>query len=248
MAQKKRRKNPNPTAETLRDLEESGDRLAQWAADHALLILGVIAALLVLAGGVGLYTQHGETERDEAADALALASSQYRQAMGADPVGGPIPEPANPELAERTRSEFVERFKRVATAHTGTTSGAIAWLEAGQLESELGRLEDAAGSFVKARDAVPGSAVAALGAVRLAGLAEDRGDFAVAAEAYEAATKIEDYPLRAGALADAARTWAAAGETERAIAAYQRLESEFPDTRIPPPVTALISELRLAQD
>ena len=104
-----RKKDKNPTAETLRDLEESGDRIAEWASEHAALILGVIAAILVVAAGAGLYSQARANSRDAAADDLAIATSQYRRAMGADPIGGEIPEPANPELAERTRSESVER-------------------------------------------------------------------------------------------------------------------------------------------
>ena len=241
------RKNSNPTAETLRELEQTGDRVAEWASENALLILGAIAAILVIAGGIGLYVQHGANERDAAADALAMATSQYRQAMGADPIGGGIPEPANPELAEKTRTDYVDRFTQVGLDHAGTTAGALAWLEAGHLQTELGRLEAAAESFGRARDSATGTAIAALGSIRLANLAEDRGDPETAAAAYERAASVEPYPLRAGALADAARCWVEAGEPERALAAFQRLESEHPEEIIPPQVASLIAELRLAQ-
>ncbi|MBJ18085.1 MAG: tetratricopeptide repeat protein [bacterium] len=245
MARKK--KKPNPTAETLRDLEESGDRIAEWASENAALILGTIAAVLVIAAGVGLYVQADVNSRDAAADDLALATGQYRQAMGADPIGGPIPEPANPELAERTRIEYVERFAEVARRHAGTSAGALAWLEAGHLQTDLGRLEAAAESFGHARDDAAGSSIAALGSIRLAQLAEERGDPQSAAQAYEAAASLESYPLRAAALADAARCWVEAGEAERALAAFQKLETEHPDAVIAPHVAALIGELRLAQ-
>lgn len=242
-----RKTNPNPTAETLRGLEESGDRVAEWAAEHAALILGAIAAILLIAGGAGLYAQAGQNSRDAAADDLARATSQYRQAMGADPIGGPVPEPANPELAERTRSEFVERFAEVAREHAGTSAGALAWLEAGNLQTKLGRLEAAAESFGHARDDARGTAIAALGSIRLANLAEGRGDPATAAASYEAAANVAAYPLRAGALADAARCWVEAGDRKRAIAAFQRLENEHPDEVIPPHVEALLTELRISE-
>ena len=235
---------PSPTSETLREIEESGDRVAEWASENAALILGVIAAILVLAGAVGLYVQSQENTRDAAADALAIATSQYRQAMGADPIGGPIPEPANPEVAERTRTEYAERFMAVANEHAGTTAAAVAWLETGHLQTELGRLEAAAESFGRARDEAKGSALEALGSIRLAGLAEDRGDFAVAAEAYELAADVEAYPLRANALGDAARCWAAAGEESKALEVFQRLEAGFPDANVPPQIQALGAELR----
>jgi tetratricopeptide (TPR) repeat protein len=242
-----RKKSKNPTAETLRELEESGDRIAEWASENAALILGAIAAILVIAAGAGLYIQAGAKSRDAAADDLAMATSQYRRAMGADPIGGAIPEPANQELAERTRSQYVERFSEVANEHGGTSAGALAWLEAGQLQTQLGRLEAAAESFGHARDEAAGSSIAALGSIRLANLAENRGDPATAAESYEAAAAIDAYPLRAGALADAARCWVEAEDDARALAAFQRLESEFPDEFVEPAMAALIAELRFSQ-
>jgi predicted negative regulator of RcsB-dependent stress response len=239
-----KKQTPNPTAETLREIEASGDRLAEWASANATTILAAIAAVLLLAGIVGLYVQAGEEARDEAANALALATSQYRQEMGADPISGPIPEPANPELAEEVRSRFVERFADVARDHTGTAAGALAWLEAGHLQTELGRLEAAAESFGRARDEARGSAIEAIAETRLANLAEERGDLATAAEAYERAARIASYPLRFLAVTEATRCWLEAGEDERAMAAYQRLENEFPDEVPAPMIQAAIEELR----
>jgi tetratricopeptide (TPR) repeat protein len=241
------KKTPNSAGDALRDLEQTGDRVADWAAQNAALILGAIAAVLVLSAGVGLYIQHGSDARDQAADALAVATSQYRQAMGADPNGGPIVEPANPELAESTRTEFVDRFTEVAREHDGTAAGAVAWLEVGNLQTELGRPDEAATSFSAARDAAGGFAIAALASTRLAGLAEDRGDLAAAAEAYEAAAEIAAYPLRAAALTDAARCWVEAGEVDRALAVYQRVESAFPDEPVAPQIASMIAELRLSE-
>ena len=241
------KKTPNSAGDALRDLEQTGDRVADWASQHAILILGAIAAVLVLAAGVGLYIQHGSDARDRAADALALATSQYRLAMGADPNGGAIVEPANPELAERTRTRFVERFNELALEHEGTAAGAVAWLEAGTLQSELGRPDDAVVSFSAARDAAGDLAISALASTRLAALAEDRGDPAAAAEAYEAAAEIVRFPLRAASLTSAARCWVEAGEVDRALAVYQRVEATYPDEPIAPQIESLMAELRLAQ-
>lgn len=241
------KKAPSGAAETLAEMEATGDRVAEWASEHAVLILGTIAGILVLAAAAGFYFQHASDVRDEAADALALATSQYRQAMGADPAGGPIAEPANAELGERARSEFVERFSSVGREYAGTAAGSLAWLEAGKLQTELGRLEDAAVSFGTARSEAGSSAVGALASIQLASLAEDRGDSAAAAEAFERAAAVPAYPLRANALAEAARCWVSAGDSGRALAAYQRLEAEFPDELVAPHVVALIEELRLAQ-
>ena len=240
-----KKKDSNPTAKALRDIEERGDRLTEWAAENAVLILGTIAGVLVIAAGAGLYIQHGTDARDAAANALALATSQYRLAMGADPTSGAIVEPANRELGERTRTEYAKRFSEVAEAHSGTTASALAWLEAGNLEAELGRLDDATASFSAARDAAANQAIGALASVRLAGMAEDRGDPAAAAEAFEAAAAVDAYPLRAEALTAAARCWVEAGQSDRALAVYQRYETEYPDEVVVPQIQSLIAELRL---
>jgi len=239
------RKKPNTAGDALREIEETGDRVADWAAQNAVLILGAIAAVLIIAAGTGLYIQHGSDARDKAANALALATGQYRLAMGADPNGGPIAEPANPELAERTRTKFVERFSRVAREHEGTAAGVVAWLEVGNLQSELGRPEEAIASFTAAREAAGDLALGALASTRLAALAEDRGDPAAAAEAYEAAANVAAYPMRAESLTSAVRCWVEAGEQDRALSVYQRVESEFPDELVEPQIESLVAELRL---
>jgi TolA-binding protein len=240
------RKETNRTAEALRDIEASGDRIAEWAANNAALILGLIAAVLVLAAGVGFWIQHRSDTRDEAVNALARTTSEYRSAMGADPAGGLIPEPANADLAERTRTEFAARFEEVGRAYAGMTVGAIGFLEAGALRVELGQLDEAAANFEAARENSRGSAVSALAATRLAGLAESRGDMQAAAQAFESAADVPSYPLRAEALAAAARCWAAADDPDRALSTYQRLESEFPDELVAPQIKSLIEELRLS--
>ena len=241
-----KKKAPNTAGDALRDIEESGDRVAEWASQNAALILGAIAVVLVLSAGVGLYIQHGSNARDEAANELALTTGNYRLAMGADAAGGRIVEPANPELAVNTRTEYAEKFSEVARKHSGTAAGALAWLEAGTLQADLGKAEHATVSFEAARDASSGLAIQAIANTRLAGLAEDRGDPVSAAKAFEAAATVKSYPLRGEALTEAARCWAEAGEADRAMAVFQRFETEFPDELAAPQIGSLIAELRLA--
>lgn len=240
------KKETNRTAEALREIEASGDRVAEWAAENAALILGIIAGVLVIAAGVGFWVQHSSDTRDASVNALARTTSEYRVAMGADPLDSLIPEPANAELAERTRTEFAARFEEVGREYSGTTVGAIGLLEAGGLHVELGRFDAAIANFEAARESVQGTALAALASTRLAGLAEARGDMKAAAEAFEAASSVASYPLRAEALAEASRCWAAADEADRALATFQRLESEFPDELVAPHIKSLIEELRIS--
>jgi len=240
------RRERNPTAETLRELEVSGDRFADWASQHALLILAVVVGILVIAAAGGLWMQHRSSQRDAAADALAAAKSDFRLAMGADPAGGAVPEPANPDLALRTRTEYLARFERIGREYAGTAAGSLAWLEAGNLAAELGRTEDAPRHFAKARaSAADHPEIVSLAWMRVADMAEARGDWKAAAEAFEAAAEPPAFPLQATALSEAARCWVAAGEREKALGTFQRLESEFPDATPAPAIAALIEEVRL---
>lgn len=239
-----RKKESNPTAEALRTLEASGDRFADWASQNAAVILGAIAGILVIAAGVGLWSQHSTNEREKAVNALAVVSSDYRKAMGADPLASEIPEPANADLAERTRREYVERFEAIGREYPGTTVAAVALLEAAKLHVELGNEAAGIANYEAARDAASKSALGAMASVRLAGLAEGRGDMKAAAQAFERAAGVAAYPLRAVALGDAARCWAKANETDRALAAYQRFQAEFPDARIAPYIEAMLNELK----
>lgn len=241
-----KKKQSNTAGNALREMEASGDRVAEWASENAKWILAATAGVLILAAGTGLYFQQAATARDEAATALALTSGRYRLAMGADITAGPITEPANLELAASTRTQFAQEFAELALQHAGTAAGALAWLEAGNLQAELGMQEEATASFEAARVAANGRALEAIAATRLAGLAEERGDVAAAAEAYELAAAVEAYPLRAAALAEAARCWAEAGDADRALAVFQRIETDFPDELVAPQVAALIAELRLS--
>ncbi|MFP6656405.1 MAG: tetratricopeptide repeat protein, partial [Myxococcota bacterium] len=200
-----KKKQSNTTGDALREMEASGDRVADWASRNGTTILAVAVGVLILAAGAGFYVQHAATARDDAANALALTSGRYRLAMGADLTAGSIVEPANFELAAETRSQFAQEFAELAQAHAGTAAGALAWLESGNLQAELGQIQEAAESFEAARTAAKGLALEAIAATRLAGLAEDRGDSTAAAEAYELAADVKAYPLRGTALAEAAK-------------------------------------------
>src|SRR5262249_38140174 len=91
----------------------------------------------------------------------------------------------------------------------------------------------------------PGPELAAFVQRRTAYLHEDRGEWAEAAAAHEAAA-VPANPLRYWALADAARCRAEAGQTKEALALYDRLAAEAPDLALPDHLQAQAQELRAA--
>lgn len=244
-----RKKHENPAAEALDELESLGDRLAQWVSENPALILGSVLGVLVIAGGYGFYASSRDRGLDRASAELARVESDYRDAMGASPDNYEIPEPANAAAARATREQFLPQFEEVAASHAGTAVGALAALEAGNLRYALGDPDAALASWRGAADVTPAGEIArAVLLRRIADAEEAAGRWPEAAEAHGEAASVEAYPLRYAALADAARCYAEAGDEERALAAFDRLETEAPEARVPPHIRARLSELRAARE
>ncbi|MEN8181605.1 MAG: tetratricopeptide repeat protein [Myxococcota bacterium] len=222
------------------------DRAVHWVVENRVAMGVVAAALLVGAGGYGVYDSVTTRQELAASAALAQVETAYREAMGATPDAARVTEPANPELAERVRREFEEEFREVALEHPGTSSAVVAQLNAGNRRVELGEPEAALPAFEAARDAAPsGSALRGLALTRLGRAYEQLGRYEEAALVFEAAGEIEEFPLRYQVLADAARSHANAGDEPAAVALYQRIELEAPDLVLPEHVRSRLRELEI---
>jgi hypothetical protein len=91
-----------------------------------------------------------------------------------------------------------------------------------------------------------GTPLRGLALERLAAGYENRGSWAEAAAAHEEASAIESFPLRYFAMANAARSFAAAGERETAVALAARVGTEAPELELPEALSAKLDELRAA--
>jgi len=239
------RKKQESAAHTLEEIESFGDKLAGWAGDNPALILGAAALILVLAGGYGLISANQNSHLDASAAALAKVQSGFRTAMGADFSALSVAEPANPETARAVRREYIDRYREVAQEHDGTTAAALALLEVGALQNTLGNLDAAKTTWREARSKLPPEhLVGGLLLGRIAAAEEKSGNFLAAAEAYQAAAEIPGNPLRYVNLVEAARCFAAAGESSRALQAFDQVEAEAPDHPIPSHANAILLELR----
>ncbi len=231
-------------ADTLEEIESAGERLLAWVGANPVLVLGVAVAILLSAAGLGGYRALSHANAVEASASLEALRSDFVIAMGGQPGDVIVPEPANPETARAVRREFVDRFAELGREYGGTGAGALASLDAGSLYLELGTPDQALETWQAALEGLPRSSpLRGVLASRIAQLHEQDEKFAEAAQTYEAAAAIEGYPLRYLALGHAARTWLAAGEPAKALADYDRLKSEAPDTELPEHVTALLDEL-----
>jgi predicted negative regulator of RcsB-dependent stress response len=220
--------------DVLDEFESSADRLAEWIRRHA-IVLGV-ALVLVIGGvwGVQAWHQHVAAQEAAATADVARVRSEYMVAMGGEPGSLEAPELANPEAARKIRSEFAERFRQVAAAHAGTVSATLATLQALDLDAEAAGPEATLTGLEAALGEAPDNpTLRAIVLQRMAQVLEAQGRFAEAAARYESAGAIKAFPLHDFALAEAARCYADAGEPDKALALYDRIQAESPDFAFP---------------
>ena len=232
--------------ELIEEIESGAERLAHWIGAHVWLVGGLVLAALALAAGISGFFSW-QTNREEAAsDALDRTRSAYLEAMGASPGSLELPELASLEIAKQVRGEYVERFREVAAEHPGTVAGTLARLEVAQLQTDLDAGPAAVAAVWDEALASAGSNEALRGIVlqRIAQAHEDAGAWAEAAAVHEQAAAIQGFPLRYWALVDAARCQAQAGDPQRALALYERVEQEAPDLELPPHLRVQLRELR----
>ncbi len=241
----KKKHQPESAAQTLSEIETRGDRLAEWISDNPVLILGTALGLLVLVGAISLVNESRESTHEDAAADLATVQADFRQAMGAPAGAVDVPEPANPETARSVRDEYIEKYIKVAATHRGTSSATLALLEAGTLQQQRGLGDAAVGTLEDAlAQADPADPLRPFVQRRLASVHESEGRYEAAAEAFLASGNTPGFALRNDSLADAARCFAEAGRSDRALAVYSELQDAAADYQLPPYLVAKLEELK----
>ena len=232
------------TSDVVEEIESGAERLAGWVAANLWLSVGIAVGVLVLVGAVGGYASWKSSSEESASDALDRVRSEYLREMGASPSAREVPELANPKAAQEIRERFLVQFREVAVSQDGTVAGTLALLESADLLEALGRPDEVAAALAQARESAPNPMLRAMVDRRLGYLHEDAGRWAEAAAAHAAAAAVPEYPLRAWALADAARCELKAGRRAEALALYDRLQAEAPELPLPEDQAAEIRELR----
>jgi len=232
--------------EVVVEIEGGIERLAGWIAANPWIAGGLLVGAIAGAGAIGGYTSWRRGQALEASNALDLARGEYLREMGAPPGALEVPQLANPKAGQEIQQRYAERFRALGEAQRGSAAGTLALLEAADLLDALGRRDELAALYDEAARSAPTPALRAIVQRRIAYLHEEAGRWSEAAAAHEQAAASPEYPLRAWALADAARCRLAAGDRAAALALFDRLDAEAPDLTLPDHLAAQRSELRAA--
>ncbi|MFP8873851.1 MAG: tetratricopeptide repeat protein [Myxococcota bacterium] len=245
---RKSRNKPESAAETLEQIQSAGDRIAEWIGSNSKRVLIAAGVFLVTAASYGFWEASRSESGEAASIALAEAQHGLRRDMGTGENELLVAEPANPATAQDVRTRYLERFRDVADRFPGTPQGAIARLEVGNLEAALGDPAAALAAWEEVAGQAPGPALRGLALTRVAWAYEQDGRWPEAAAEYQAAGDLQGFPLRRFALADAARCYLEAGDTESASRVALQLESSSAAGIVPGHIRSQLAELRSLQN
>ncbi len=201
-----------------------------WIQDNAQMIGMFGGGLLVIALiAVGIYESQ-KSAAEEAHTALMQVELDFARSMGVTPSQSNIPEPANPEVAQRAREASIGQLDALIEERAGSEAAIAATIRAAEHEVDLGRFESADSRLSGLAEELDKNDPRRGIALRLRAFTlEERGKYVEAGEAYQYASEVQAYPARALLFLNAAQNFERAGADERAITAYEQVLSVSPE-------------------
>ena len=200
-----------------------------WYAERKKQIAPVLVGVVVLILGVVVYLNNRATNNEKASTDLARVFSYFDNGQYQQAIDG-IPEKGIPGL------------KSIVENYGGTRAGDMARFYLASANYSLGRFDEALEQFEDTGDLGPRLVVA-----RLSGIAacyEAKQKYAEAGEYFEKATTAYAEDLNAAEnLNNAARSYASAGNKEKAIELYKKLKKNYPTTSFGREADRFISQL-----
>ncbi|MCQ2057782.1 MAG: tetratricopeptide repeat protein [Bacteroidaceae bacterium] len=211
------KKSTKPAAQQQNGVEETVNRWEQFFVNNKKTIFTVMAAIIiVIAGGMILNTSVLLPRENRAAEALfpgenLFIQGDYQTALEGDGIG-------------------YEGFEAIAKQYGCTKAGRLANLYAGLSYAQLDSAELAVKFLSKFKGSDMMVSPAALGT--LAGCYADLGNNAKAAATFEKAAKKADNGLLSPYLYfQAALTYEAMGNTDKALKLYRMIQLKYPESQ-----------------
>lgn len=195
------------------NLTTAASRGTEFFEDHRNTVIGVIVGLVLLALAVIGWRTWQDRRSAEGQQLLGAILNEYNAGNYQAALDGTDTAPGLLEIADE--------YGSTPTGEQATFFAADALYQLGDYDRALEYFEDYDGDGLMAASAIAGRAA----------IAEQQGDNARAAGLYEDAAEEYDSPASTpGYLLDAARAYAAAGDTEAATAALQRVIDDWAGT------------------
>ncbi|MEE8193702.1 MAG: tetratricopeptide repeat protein [Gemmatimonadales bacterium] len=221
-----KKKRAGAAPEPAPEAPDRGQQTIEWIAKYRRQVTGTLAAVIVITAGVWMTVQY---QRNKGAQAdRSLNEARVAAQSGNLPLAA-------------------SDLSRLIASHGGTAAADEAII----LLAQVRLIQDEPSLAVQElRGALSGGLEAQFRAPAygLLGTAEEQlGNMAAAGEAYERAAEESWYTfLEAQYLSDAGRVYWAAGDTTRALEAYERVLSEFEDSPSSTEARVRLGELRAA--
>ncbi len=203
-----------------------------YAASHSQLILKSLGALLGLAVVVGLVMTYLNQRKSSAAEGLAAAMKVYGAEIdAASPQPDDAKKPTFKDEASR-RAKAQELFAKVVDSYGGTPAGRVASAYVGNIAAASGDLATAKSRWQAYADQAGNEPLAAQVRLNLLRLDQAAGNDSAVAERLEAMLKQtgEKSMPEDVILFELATVHEKLGKTDDALAAYQRIIDEFPQS------------------
>jgi hypothetical protein len=231
--------------EALKQIETQGDQLARWVGENSQQVLIAIGLVLFVAASVSYAKVRNERTEKAAFAAVGAVDYEFKKESSLVSELGESAQLANPETLLALRDTYSQKFTEAAEAHPGTTAAAMSLFQAGVLTSQGGDEVAAVEKWEESLDAASGnSALEGLIRTRLASSYESLDRWSDAAEAYESLATEDSIYGEKRALADAARCYSKAGDTESAKRLIDGLREGGDIDGLPPYLRAKIEALR----
>ncbi|MDP3938755.1 MAG: tetratricopeptide repeat protein [Deltaproteobacteria bacterium] len=207
--------------------------LQAYVEGREVLIFSIVAAIVVLGGGFGIFYFLRANEASLAAERVSVAYADYRTILYGNPlVPGTTQPPWEPEMA----SEKAEVLARISSESEGTPAARLgdylagnAYLRAGEPEKAVPLLETAV-STLDRNPELQAFALQALGyGYEAAGKPEEAG------KTFERLAAFQSSSFRVEGLLGTARALWAQGRKQEALETYRKARTEFPDAVGGPP-------------
>lgn len=180
------------------------------------LAIGVLVAVVVIAGGAAAYTWHKTVREQEAQGLLVKAYS----AMWGDAPG-----------AQRNPEEAMKLYAEVATKYAGTVAAEEALIRLGNLQFDGNKYDEAATTYGNYLASYPRGRFRAMAGIGKAYAEEDKGDLPAAEKTLtQLVETLKDDPMAGEAYSTLAHVYEAMKKPEDALRIYNQIAERFPQT------------------